>query len=115
MIMGNFTNLEPEVAAYGCSIPNCQTLSWNVAVDTKINYEETESYAANSSLIQFAFQRTLPVSVTRHSLRYKICNFVSDFGAYLSLMLGASILSSYDHIAYFVQNIKSTTTTVKKF
>ena len=38
------------------------------------------------------------VTVIKHVEMYKFMNFVADFGGYLGLLLGASILSIFDDV-----------------
>ena len=46
----------------------------------------------------FSSQKHLQIVVTEEVLAYTIEDLVADFGGYLGLLLGASILSMYDFI-----------------
>ena len=49
-------------------------------------------------LLFFFFSQHLQIVVTEEVLAYTIEDLVADFGGYLGLLLGASILSMYDFI-----------------
>ena len=50
-------------------------------------------------LLFFFFSQHLQIVVTEEVLAYTIEDLVADFGGYLGLLLGASILSMYDFIS----------------
>ncbi len=79
-----------ELTKAGCFAYNCMRHSWSIA---KTTYFHENS---NDSKIQFMFEKSQPVTVFKSSIAYGFSNFVADFGGYLGLLLGASILSIYD-------------------
>ncbi len=91
-----------ELYGTECFVPNCESASWSVAK----SYEDTQEEKAqpNSISVYLLFQRNLPVTVHRYSLAYGFSNFVADFGGYLGLLLGASLLSLYDDIIMWLDH-----------
>ena len=51
------------------------------------------------SIFQDNFQGS-NVEVTKEVFAYQFANFVADFGGYLGLCLGASLLSIYDYVLF---------------
>ncbi len=45
--------------------------------------------------------------MTKEKLSYEFTNFVADFGGYLGLLLGASLLSIYDGLIEICRRIES--------
>ena len=90
---------EKDVAKFGCLIPNCQTVTWSII--SRDNYV-TFSKGQNISKILIQFLKTDCMKTTRHILMYGFSNFVADFGGYLGLLLGASLLSIYDNWIEFM-------------
>ncbi len=87
-----------DIKDYGCLKANCKSVFWTIVKPT--------AYALgtnNSSVISFSFDSQMPVVVVRHSLSYMFPNFVADFGGYLGLLLGASVLSVYDMCIMFIE------------
>ncbi len=77
-----------------CYQPNCITSAWSVE-----STEDTlmDAFKKPGQLsVQLSLQKSVPVAVHRYSLAYGFSNFVADFGGYLGLLLGASLLSIYD-------------------
>ena len=73
-----------------CALPNCLTKTWNLASDeTLFSSNET------TTLIYFIPMRS-KVLFKNEVRIYSAPNFVADFGGYLGLFLGGSILSFYD-------------------
>ncbi len=56
----------------------------------------TDLAPENMTLIQLWLQKSLQTTVYKHSLSYQFSNFIADFGGYLGLLLGASLISIYD-------------------
>ena len=80
---------------YGCSQENCDKYSWPVQQD----FDGTvDAMAGNYSEVMFAIPKDTVVQVTREVMAYTFANFVADFGGYLGLLLGASLMSIYDDV-----------------
>ncbi len=83
-----------DLMAKGCFKANCKSSSWHVArSDSNILKDFSRP---NFAYVQLLFQKSVPVAVQRYSIAYGFSNFVADFGGYLGLLLGASLLSLYD-------------------
>ncbi len=77
-----------------CYKPNCITPSWSVE---SIEDALLDAFKRPDGVqVQLILQKSVPVPVHRYSLAYGFINFVADFGGYLGLLLGASLLSVYD-------------------
>ncbi len=89
-----------ELERLGCFIPNCEITSWIVA------QEETEVVGVgvhdNVAVLYFTLQKSMRARVYKHFLNYQFSNFVADFGGYLGLMLGASLITIYDSAVDFL-------------
>ncbi len=84
--------LTSELRSYGCLKPNCITEEWYVTM-RDIYSEMTDNQTGRYNL------ESTPsncLKVTRQILIYGFSNFVADFGGYLGLLLGASLLSLFD-------------------
>ncbi len=98
-----------EVKAFGCLSDNCESLIWSIAQQNKVPmntfYPSNHSFFS-PGLAQVAYeaQRFTPVKVVRQHLAYGFSNFVAEFGGYLGLLLGLSLLSIYDNS---IETIKS--------
>ena len=79
-----------DLADYGCYVFNCKFMYWEASNQNILDF------LPNASYIQFSFQRGIPVTTIKQSLAYTWNNFIADFGGYLGLLLGASLLSIYD-------------------
>ncbi len=83
----------------GCFVPNCETSSWQVTKkeDNVLAKQSREKYP-NMTAAMLSFQQSVPVEIREYSISYGFSNFVADFGGYLGLLLGASLLSIYDDL-----------------
>ena len=61
-------------------------------------YEYLRTSNSMMYFLLFFFSQHLQIVVTEEVLAYTIEDLVADFGGYLGLLLGASILSMYDFI-----------------
>ncbi len=96
--------LKQEVADFGCTRVNCETYSWRYDTVFEQSLETIpQYYQPNVTSIQLTFQNTIPVEVTKQTLVYGFTNFVADFGGYLGLLLGASLLSIFDSVTGLFQ------------
>jgi hypothetical protein len=57
------------------------------------------------SNFQFSFKSNKKVELTKEHITYQWENFVADFGGYLGLLLGASLLDIYDLMFNGIDNI----------
>ncbi len=85
---------------FGCFDYNCETVQWDIA-KTSLSTENEED-EENVSRLSFMFQKSTPITVLKSSMAYGFSNFVADFGGYLGLLLGASLLSIYDTSIAFI-------------
>ncbi len=84
---------EKELEEFGCRKPNCITDEWYmVSRDTFVNYENKNQFGA----VVLEMSPNHCWKITKDVLIYGFGNFIADFGGYLGLLLGASILSIYD-------------------
>ncbi len=82
-----------EIISFGCHLPNCKKIEWEVL--------RTENYGAfgskvDNAVLMMQFSKADCMKTTMYHLVYGFSNFVADFGGYLGLLLGASLLSIYD-------------------
>ncbi len=93
--MNIMTTMNSEVlVARDCYKPNCEYSSWSTGKSDELIL--TDYRSAANLMVQVLLQRSVPVAVQRYSIAYGFSNFVADFGGYLGLLLGASLLSLYD-------------------
>ena len=83
-----------ELTEFGCMIPNCQQDSWEVT--GRNDYDNSMWGVLNTTSLVLIFQRGKCLSIVKEVLTYSGANFIADFGGYLGLLLGASLLSIYD-------------------
>ena len=84
-----------ELAEFGCKRDNCKNTYWErVWTDDIVGYDINE----NVSEVQLFLQANTPTSIVKQNLAYTFPNFVADFGGYLGLLLGASVLSIFDSL-----------------
>ncbi len=87
------------MSEFGCTLPNCQVQRWTEITNDEVDFKAIPFFQANTTYFQYQIQRTDDSTVvTKHMLAYTFTNFVADFGGYLGLLLGASLLSIYDYI-----------------
>ncbi len=89
-----------ELQAYGCLQSNCLVDEWYPQISG--NYQELKD---NATRFKMEFINTNCLKATKQILIYGFSNFVADFGGYLGLLLGASLLSIYDDFAAKIQMI----------
>ncbi len=88
------TNDSKSLREKHCFKPNCNLSSWIVASSEETLLKTTQS--KNGVTIHLILQESVPVTVQQYSIAYGFSHFVADFGGYLGLLLGASLLSLYD-------------------
>ena len=91
--MAHFFDIVKESPDLGCSIKNCETFTWDINMNYIVHDEDLDNY---TSILEIVLPKGSKVMVKRESLAYNSQNFMSDFGGYLGLLLGWSILSIYD-------------------
>ncbi len=84
-----------ELLDFGCNKMNCITLNWDMILTASSELGDPGSIE-KESIMSMAIQKSVPTTVMKHSLAYGFSNLVADFGGYLGLLLGASLLSIYD-------------------
>ena len=86
----------------GCFTSNCDYVSYQVL---KQDRDVLGNMAKNgSTVVQLILQKPLKTTVYKHMMAYGFSNFVADFGGYLGLLLGASLLSIYDWVMEIMEN-----------
>ena len=92
-----------------CLIPNCkQNLFFPFYVRDLSNINGIEEHltlakSADSNMTYLTLllmRHTEPLKVTTEEPAYGFSSFLADFGGYLGLLLGASILSIYDQVKH---------------
>ena len=84
-----------DLQKFGCLKKNCDSTFWKVNKATNTQLAADSPYK-NFTSIMFNFHNLVPVTVVKHSMSYKFVNFIADFGGYLGLLLGASLLTIFD-------------------
>ncbi len=101
---------------FGCLKENCEKNVWKTVLQNKMLIDVYASVKNGSDLqdltkITYETQNTNPIKVVRQHLAYGFSQFVADFGGYLGLLLGASILSIYDSV---IEAVKVAMVALKK-
>ncbi len=94
---------ENDLKSFGCLKPNCVTNEWYLM--SRDSYNEFANNQSSTLTLEVTPSNCL--KVTRQILLYGFSNFVADFGGYLGLLLGASLLSIYDNIFDFSISMKN--------
>ncbi len=96
---------QKELEDFGCLMSNCIFDQWQPL------YQETKTnkVAPGSNQAKFLLELSKKdcLQTTKQILIYGFGNFVADFGGYLGLLLGASLLSIYDRIHDCVESFIS--------
>ena len=71
-------------------------------MDSPRDFKSSPFYKENSTVYILHMQRNISQKSIRQTVIYGISQFIADFGGYLGLLLGASILSIYDNIVGFI-------------
>ncbi len=83
-----------KLKEFGCLVPNCETVRWQTI-------KETTRTAPDSRMLYLNFE--IPagetVKVFKEEASYGFASFVADFGGYMGLFLGASLLSLFEEIS----------------
>ncbi len=98
---------DTEVKDFGCLEENCNQIDWDILWTENDRFPGDEGQFV--AFAQLTFQGNIPATVIKHSLAYTFPNFVADFGGYLGLFLGASILSVFDVLWNYCLKISSKT------
>ena len=97
--------VQEEIGDFGCLRRNCQSYKWSIGTIHEYPLIQTNFYQPNLTVLQYFFQKNRPIKVLRQSLSYGFSNFVADFGGYLGLLLGASMVSIYDTVISFFKKL----------
>ena len=89
-----------ELKQFGCMAQSCRQTQWN---RVWVSEDKTEP---DIGKFLVSFQSNMPTTFIRHSLSYGFANFVADFGGYLGLLLGGSLLAFFDIIWNTCDNVK---------
>ncbi len=82
-----------EVKAFGCLKDTCRRAYWERLWSDDLHEDEK---LKGLSKVQLNFQGDVPTIMSTHSFAYRLSNFIADFGGYLGLLLGGSLLSFFD-------------------
>ena len=82
-----------EIRKFGCLRENCEQINWE---RVWVHHDKARPDLQNLTVVNMNIQRNIPTKIIKHTLAYDYTNFIADFGGYLGLLLGASILSIYD-------------------
>ena len=93
--------VEDELVSFGCLKPNCVTDEWYIL--SRDAYPNPAEETSASIVLETTPNNCL--KVTRQILLYGFSNFVADFGGYLGLLLGASLLSLFDSGVEFITSM----------
>ena len=86
-----------EMEDFGCLEDLCNKIIWD-RMWTDVSYRKEKH--AN---VRLHFQSNIPTKVTSQTFSYDFTNFIADFGGYLGLLLGASMLSIFDSVWSFAE------------
>ncbi len=80
---------------FKCLVPNCLATTWPIiALDDLTSSNSKED---NESTIEILLPSGLQAQEIIEVPAYGFASFVADFGGYLGLLLGASVLSLFDY------------------
>ena len=93
-------SMEEKLENHGCLISNCKISKWQQISSNEISGDF-------ESDIQFRYFLPARSRVTFYQdIRiYDENDFIADFGGYIGLMLGLSILTIYDYLVSFIKSI----------
>ncbi len=79
-----------------CSMPNCGTYDWNI----EMSYTMNDKLGMKDDIVnvEVVIAKGSKAEIVDEVLSYGIESFISDFGGYLGLLLGGSMLSIYDFL-----------------
>ena len=88
---------DTDVEKFGCLEENCRQVRWD-RIWTEDDIAPPDKFGNPTAKLQLGFQGNIPTTFVKHSFSYTFANFAADFGGYVGLLLGASILSLFDVI-----------------
>ncbi len=84
---------------FGCLKENCDSTIWD---RLWIHEDQYDGLNSNESHFKMSFQSEIPTTIVKQTLAYYWPHFVADFGGYLGLLLGGSLLTFFDAISDFL-------------
>ena len=94
-IFKKWNNDERLRQKYKCLAPNCFKTTWNIV---KESASGPIGPFFSSKMVSITYETKVGdiVKSTTEVPAYRFANFLADFGGYMGLLLGASLLSIYD-------------------
>ena len=85
------TKLNNELEVEGCIIPNCEQRYWTMT-SARTHFDDANKQNGKAHLIH-TFSHNANVLVRNEIELYNVSSFLADFGGYLGLLLGESLIS----------------------
>lgn len=85
-------------------IPACMRYDYSTKIHKQLNNWEVRSGTVQIDFFYIQYE----VPVREHVIAYDIWNLISDFGGYLGLLLGYSILAFYDTSVFIIGKVMGT-------
>ena len=90
---------------FGCQKTNCALVHWETFLSKDMTRTAEHQMGMSNTrgiFIVNIIPNGVPLSVENEEPAYVFSSFLADFGGYLGLLLGASLLSIYDTMMLYV-------------
>ena len=99
MSIGNSRDIG-ELEKKGCLMPNCKQRTWQIQYGQK-----NKPHGQNNTELQLSFPHSSKVLIRNEINLYTVSSFFADFGGYMGLLLGESLISYFLLIIQWLKNI----------
>ena len=95
-------SMQEKLENHGCLISNCKITKWQ-----EVTRNEIFGDFKNKMEFRYFMPARSKVTIYQDIRIYDENNFIGDFGGYIGLMLGLSILTVYDYLISLIKSIKN--------
>ena len=89
-----------ELKKRGCLIPNCKQTTWKIQ-----SGQQKKSHGHNKTELLLSFPHSSKVLIRNEINLYTVSSFFADFGGYMGLLLGESLISYFLLIIQWLKKI----------
>ena len=90
----------------GCLTPNCEERVWTIT-STRTHFDQSlDDNMDQSTRLIYTFSHNTVVLVRKEIQLYTLASFFADFGGYLGLLLGESLVSYLLRVAHWIKKLK---------